>query len=232
MDINTQPLTQFARFFEATPTVKVRMVRDARLFQSDPKGYMGRAYYGLFRNALGQTHWSGSDLTTTKAKIDDVIAELRFGGKQPAKPEHYQALAEYYLHFWKRRKDTSVFEVPTTEIEIAGLRIRLTGQLGISFGGDDYVLEPYFRTQKPTRLFRQAVQYLTEEARQGVWNSNWHAAIYDVRQELILPDIRLRAQDLRIGLEGAAADFQQQWKSYDVQSARETDETVLEHSNR
>ena len=209
MEIYTQPLTAFARFFEATPRLKVTMVRDARLFQSDPQGYYLRAYYGAFRNVLRQTHWRGSDLATFEAKLDDIIAEQNI----PAKQEHYRALGKAYVSFWNPYLGASVFEVPPVETEIAGLRIRVTAEFGINFGGDDYALEPYFRVPKPTRLFRQATQFITEQARQHVWNPNWHAAIYDVRRKLILPEMRIRTQDLRIGLEGAAADFQQIWKS-------------------
>ncbi|MCH7787353.1 MAG: hypothetical protein IIC22_07570 [Chloroflexi bacterium] len=209
-------MTAFARFFEATALQKVRMVRDARLFQSDPTGYIQRAYYGSFRNALRQTHWNGTDLATFEAKLDDVIAELRSTGKQPAKPEHFRELGESYVSYWKQYPDLQVFDVPTAETEIAGLRIRVFGNVGISFGVDNYALEPYFRAPKPTRLFRQAVQYITEQARQGVWNPNWIATIYDARLKQLLPEIRVRPLDLRIGLEGAAADFQQIWRSLEL----------------
>ena len=216
MELGTQPMTAFARFFEASPTQKVKMVRDARLFQSDPQGYQGRAYYGQFRHALWLTHWRGSDLVTFEAKLDDVIAELRFKDKQPAKPEHYRVLGDAYVDYWKGYPDAQVFEVPTAETEIAGLTIRVAGIVGINLGGDEYALEPYFRAPKPTRLFRQAVQHVTEQARQGIWNPNWHANIYDVRRKLFLQDMRVRPQDLRIGLEGAAADFQQIWRSLEL----------------
>lgn len=208
MEIHTQPITAFARFFKAKPALKVRMVRDARLCQSDPKGYRLRAYYGDFRNALRRTHWNGSDLSTFEATLEDVIAQQKI-----AKQEHYRNLGKAYINFWNRYPDARVFEVQTVETEIAGLGIRVTADLGISFGGDDYVLEPYFRAPRPTRLFRQAVQYLTEQARLHVWNPNWNAAIYDVRRQLLLPQMRIRTQDIRIGLEGAAADFRQIWNS-------------------
>ena len=216
MEIDTQPMTAFARFFEATPSQKVRMVRDARLFQSDPGGYIQRAYYGAFRNALRQTHWIGHDLATFEAKLEDVVAELRLTGKQPAKLEHYKELGESYVGYWRQYPDLEVFEVPTAETEIAGLKIRITGDVGMRFGGDEYALEPYFRAPRPTRLFRQAVQYITEQARQGVWNPNWVANIYDARRRLLLQELRVRPQDLRIGLDGAAADFQQIWQSLEL----------------
>lgn len=209
MEIGTQPMTAFARFFEATPSQKVRMVRDARLFQNDPEGYTQRAYYGAFRNALRQTHWSGTDLITFEAKLEDVIAELRLTGKQPAKLEHYKELGESYVDYWRQYPDLGVFEVPTAEAEIAGLRIRIAGEMGIRIGGDEYALEPYYRAPRPTRLFRQAIQYKTEQARQGARNPNWVANICDARRRQLLPQLRVRPQDLRIGLDGAAADFQQ-----------------------
>ena len=148
------------------------------------------------------------DLATFEATLDDVIVQQNVSAKQ----EHYRLLGESYIGFWKPY-ETAVFEVPTVETDIAGLKVRVTAEFGICFGGDDYALEPYFRAPKPTRLFRQAVQYITEQARQQVWDAEWHAAIYDVRRKLILPELRIRPQDLRIGLEGASADFQQIWRS-------------------
>mgnify|MGYP001614309910 CR=1 FL=1 len=93
----------------------------------------------------------------------------------------------------------------------------MTAELGISFGGTDYALAVYFRAPKPTRLYRQAVQYLTQQARSRVWSPEWVAATYDVRRRHILPDLQIRPQDLRIALEGAAANFQQIWESLDRQ---------------
>ena len=215
MEIHTIPLTAFARFFEATPGNRVRMVRDARLFQSDPKGYQFRAYYGVFRNSLRQTHWNGTDLDTFEAMLDDAIAKLATTSRRghEAKEGNFRELGKDYISFWNQYPDTHVFEVPAVETEIAGLRLRVTAEFGIGFGGDEYALDPHFRAPKPTRLFRQAVQYITEQARQGVWNPNWIARIYDVRRKIILPELRIRPQDLRVGLEGAAADFKQQWSS-------------------
>lgn len=117
------------------------------------------------------------------------------------------------MDFWEQYPDLQVFEVPTVETEIAGLRIRISGEVGMSFGGDDYALEAYLRARRPTRLYRQAVQYITEQARQGIWNPNWIANIYDMRGKQLLQDLRVQRQDIRIGLDGAAADFQQQWRS-------------------
>lgn len=215
LEIHTMPLTAFARFFEATPAAKVRMVRDARLFQSDPDGYRMRAYYGEFRNALKRTHWQGTDLDTFEASLEEKIANLAKSARRghDAKEEHYRDLGEAYRSFWSQYPDATMFEVPPAETEIAGLKIRITAEFGVCFGGDDYVLEPYFRAPKPTRLFRQAVQYITEQARPGIWNPNWHARIYDARRKIILPEERVRPQDLRHGLRGAAADFQETWRS-------------------
>ncbi|MDO8614670.1 MAG: hypothetical protein Q7T33_02900 [Dehalococcoidia bacterium] len=215
MEINEVPLTAFARFFEATPAEKVKMVREARLFQSDPGGYALRAYYGAFRNALRRTHWKGSDLGTFGATLDDVIAEQKSAPKQ----EHYRDLGKAYVDYWNLYDEAAIFPVPDAEVEIAGLRLRVNAELGISFGGTDYALAVYLRAPKPTRLYRQSVQYLTQQARSGVWNPEWHAATYDVRRKVILPDLRIRPQDLRLALEGAAANFVQIWNSLDTQGA-------------
>lgn len=213
MQIDTQPLTAFARFFEASPSQKVTMVRDARLYQSDPSGYAQRAYYGVFRNVLKRTHWKGSDLGTFEATLEDVIAEQKVSSRQ----EHYRDLGKAYVAFWSLHDDVAVFPVPPAEMEIAGLKLRVTSELGVGFGGNDYALEVYFRAPKPTRLYRQAVQYLTQQARSSKWSPEWVVATYDVRRKLILPDLQIRPQDLRLALEGAAANFQQIWESLDRQ---------------
>ncbi len=215
MEINEVPLTAFARFFEATPSEKVKMVREARLFQGDPGGYALRAYYGAFRNALRQTHWRGSNLGTFEATLDDVIADQNSEPKR----QHYRDLSKAYIDFWKTHDDAEIFPVPVAEMEIAGLKLRVTAELGISYGGADYALAVYLRAPKPTRLYRQAVQYLTQRARSGQWNPEWTAATYDVRRRIILPDLQMRPQDLRLALEGAAANFQQIWNSLETQGA-------------
>jgi hypothetical protein len=215
MEIHTQPLTAFARFFEASPSQKVTMVRDARLYQSDPDGYVQRAYYGAFRNVLKRTHWKGSDLGTFEATLADVIAEQRITAKQ----EHYRDLGKAYVEFWAQHDDTATFSVPDAFTEIAGLKLRVTAELGISFGGEDYALAVYLRAPRPTRLYRQAVEYITQQAKSRVWHPEWHAATYDVRRRVILRDLQIRPQDLRLALEGAAANFQQIWKSLETQSA-------------
>jgi hypothetical protein len=214
MEIGRQPMTAFARFFEATPAEKVKMVRDARLFQSDPAGYAQRSYYASFRNVLRRTHWSDSDLGTFEATLDDVIAELNSQPKQ----QHYRDLGKAYIDYWRNYGDASIFRVRAVEMEIAGLKLRVAPEVGVSFGGDSYALEVYFRAQPPTRLYRHSVQYLAQQAKaKSAWNPDLRPAIYDVRRRKILDDLQIRPQDLRLALEGAAANFQQIWESLDRQ---------------
>ena len=223
VEVGTLAMTAFARFFEATPQRKVTMVRDARLFQAEPLKYKYRAYYGAFRNALRQTHWKGTDLPTFEAKLDDVTEELRLAGRKgnASKRERYQNLGNSYVRFWGQYDDIELIRIPEiyTEIhtQIAGLKIRVSAELGVRISGVEYALDPYFRKPRPTKLFREATWVLTEQARQNTWDSRWTAAVYDVDRRIILPEPRItNPRDLIAGLEGAAANFLQIWKVLEI----------------
>ena len=218
MEIGIQPVTAFARFFEATPGNSVKVVRDARLFQSDPGSYIKRAYYGPFLSALKQTHWKGTDLATFESKLEDVVMEIAGSNSKgrAAKEKRYRDLGKDYITYWQQYPDSQPFEVPEAVTAIAKLRLCVTAELGIRVGSDEFALEPYFRLPQPTRLYRQAIQHITQQARQNVWHSDWIAAIYDVDRKTRLPDICVNPRDLGIALQGAAANFIQIWNSIEL----------------
>lgn len=205
MEIGTIPMTAFARFYEATPPAKVIMVREARLMVSDPRGYRGRDYYLDLRNTLRQTHWATNDIATFEAALGPLVAHQVIPGKK----EHYQKVGDAYIAFWKKRGAT-FFRVPDCLIDIAGLKIRVAPEVGMSYGGDKLALKLALPAPRPTRQFRQAVQYLTAQGR-GEWPHDWQAALWDVRREEVLPPVSV-PRDLALALEGQAMAFQEIWK--------------------
>jgi len=205
MEIGNVAIATFARFFEATPSGRVRVVRDARLFQSDPKSYAKRDYYFDLRNTLRQTHWQTNDISTFEAALDPLIAKQTIPGKQ----EHVRTIGRAYIDFWKKR-DAQFFRVAPSIVEITGLRIHVVAEVGMRYNGDNLALKLALAAPKPTRHFRQVIQYLTTE---GLRNRpNLQQAIWDVRREEILPHVPI-PRDFRLALEGEAVAFRQIWES-------------------
>ena len=182
------------------------MVRDARLMVSDPRGYRSRGYYFQLRNTLSQTHWLTNDISTFENALDPLVAEQTKQGKK----EHYRQIGDSYIDLWKKR-DASYFKIPSTDLEVAGLKIRISAEVGMSFGGDDLALKLWLNSPRPTRSYRQAIQYLTEEG-SGGWHQNWQTALWDVRRLETLPRVSI-PKDFALALEGQAMAFQQIWKS-------------------
>lgn len=211
MEIKSVPIATFARFYEATGPRKVTMVRDARIFQSDPTGYSGRDYYRDFRNTLKQTHWQTNKISTFEAALDALVAEQTIAGKQ----EHYRTLGEAYIKVWKKH-DAHFFRVPTVSLEIAGLNIRVVTEVGMRFHGDNLALKLLLTAPRPTRQFRQAVQHLTARGRDPSWRADLQAAIWDVRREEILPQLPI-PKDFQLALEGQAMAFRQIWDSLEAE---------------
>ncbi len=70
---NQIPMASFARFYEATGPQKVRIVRDARMYLSDPMGDAGRDYNWDFRNTLKWTHWQTDGISFFEAALAPLI---------------------------------------------------------------------------------------------------------------------------------------------------------------
>ncbi len=211
MEIKAVAIATFARFYGATGPQKVKMVRDARLFQSDPRGYSARDYYGDFRRALRQTHWQTDNIATFEAKLDSLVATQTI----PGKSEHYRELGEAYIKFWKKH-DAHFFRVPDASITVAELDIRVVTEVGMRYGQDRLALKLLLTAQKPTRQFRQAIQHLTDEARRGTRSANLQPGIWDVRREDVLPRVSI-PKDFQLALEGQATAFRQIWDSLDAE---------------
>lgn len=209
MEIKPVAIATFARFYGATGPQKVKIVRDARLFQSDPKGYGGRDYYANFRNALKQTHWQTNDIKTFEGALDSLVEEQRDAVKQ----EHYRELGESYIRFWKK-KGGDFFAVPTVSLSLAGLTIRVATEVGMKSKGDTLALKLLLSAPAPTRGFRQAIQHLTSRASRNKWPTDYQALIWDVRREEILTPVSI-PKDLHVALQGQAMAFQGMWESLD-----------------
>jgi hypothetical protein len=208
MEIRNVPVAAFARFSEATMGQRVRVVRDARLYRSDPTSYAQRDYYFDLRNTLRKTHWQpGSHgLEAFEAAIDPMVARQKARGKA----EHYRVISAAYLDFWQKR-DAQFFAIPPSHVDLAGLAINVTAEIGMKYGGDNLALKLVLTAPKPTRHFRQVIQFLSDEAYE---NRAFQPAIWDVRRHEILPRVPT-PRDFRLALEGDAMAFQQIWQSLD-----------------
>lgn len=211
MEIRPVAVATFARFYEAPGLQQERMVREARLMQADSKGYIGRDYYGAFRNALAETHWQSGDLDAFEYVLDGLVDSQ----KSPQRQEKYRILGERYLDFFRKHPNARLFTVPTIYATFAGLEMRVSTEIGMSYEGDDLALKLYLRApQKPTRAFRLAIEHITHRARQGVWNPNWRSAILDLHRGVIRYP-RPIPQRFDIVIDGQATMFQYYWNRID-----------------
>ena len=208
MTLSDVPVATFARFYEATGPQKVRMVRDSRLYQSDPRGYIARDYYLDFRNTLRQTHWATNDIATFEAALDGVIDKQKVAGKR----EHYRQLGDAYINFWKKREGAEFFNIEREFVPVAGLSIRVGIETGVKIHGDELAVKFSFAAPRPTRAFRQVVQHLTGKALTP--SPMLQPVICDVRREELLPTVPI-PKDFQMALEGQAGAFRQIWESLD-----------------
>lgn len=135
--------------------------------------------------------------------------------KVRGRAEHYKAISDAYLDFWKKR-DAQFFRIPSHDTDLAGLTIHVTAEVGMRYDGNNLALKIVFTAPKPTRHFRQVIQFLSDEAYE---DRPLQPAIWDVRRQEILPRVPT-PRDFRLALEGDAMAFQQIWRSLD----REQDE--------
>jgi hypothetical protein len=192
---------------------RVRVVRDARLYRSDPKSYGARDYYFELRNTLRKTHWLGEDngLGAFEAAVESMLSRLKVKGKA----DHYKVISAAYIEFWKER-GAQFFRIPPASVDLAGLPINVSAEVGMRYDGNNLALKIVFTAPKPTRHFRQVIQFLSDEAFE---NRSIQPAIWDVRRGEILPRVPT-PRDFRLALEGDAMAFQQIWQGLD----REHDE--------
>ena len=200
------PIGSFARFYEARPADQVRIVRDIRTRLMDPDGYTGRDYYHQLRSEIRKTHWSTNDISAFEGALNPFLERTREDRR-----EHYRSISESYIDFWTAR-DASYFSVGSTSVEIGGLEVTVTPEVGMTFGKDSYALKIWFNAKRPTRPARQLIQYMMERAGclSADWQDNWQMAIWDLRRKSILPSLRT-ARDFELGILGQAAAFIRIW---------------------
>lgn len=211
MEVHPIAMSSFARFYEATGPEKVKMVREARLFQSNPDMYKARDYYYDIRNTLRQTHWSTGDVATFENALEGLCARQRQEGKEA----HIRAIGESYIQFWRSRH-IQLVSLPPAQVTLARLPIRVSVELGVIYNGDHLALKLWFNSPRPTRAYRQTVKFLIDEVTAaGEWPRAFQPAILDVRRGEILPPVPI-PRDLRRALEGQAGAFLQIWSGFDA----------------
>lgn len=200
-------MATFARFYDATSAEKVSIIRDTRMFVADRESYVLRDYYAGLRNTLRQTHWATGDLSTFEDALSDLLAQQRILPKK----EHYEKLGQAYIKYWQRQ-NAIYFEVEDTTIEIAGLPILITPEFGMRHHGDNLAVKLWLGAPQPKRTFRQAIQYLMDEAQRRGWRTDLQPVLFDVRREVILPRVSL-PKDFPSAMAGQAAAFRYMWDS-------------------
>ena len=209
------PLSSFARFYEANPSKQVTVVRDIRTRLIDPEGYFARDYYGSLRGVLRKTHWATGKLDTFENALAPLLARTRMDKKL-----HYQILGESYIDFWRSR-NASCFHVESVDVEIAGLTIVVTPEVGMRTGNDYQALKIWFNAKSPTRPARQVIHYLMDQANLigNDWQDRWHSGLLDIRRKNIPLPVRT-ARDFELGITGQVAAFLQIWEELDRRAGR------------
>lgn len=201
-------MATFARFYDASASEKTRLVREARGFLIDREHYTHRAYYYALLNTLSHTHWYTKDIADFENERDAMLAHV----STPHRVENYRKVSEAYISFWHKQQDAQFFRIPVAEIEIAGLTILINPEVGLRRHGDELVLKLWLSALPPKRSYRQAVQYLMEQAQRQGWQQHSEPALWDVRREEIMPHVRT-PRDFAMNILGQAAAFRQMWDS-------------------
>lgn len=203
-------MATFARFYNAPASARERIVREARTFLIDPKGYPARSYYWALLNTFKQTHWNTHDVTDFETAFPAMIEKLPEKKGKESRKDHYQKIGKAYLEFWSSQQDPQFFKVPPTRIEIHGLNILVNPEVGLKRYGDELALKLWLAAQGPNLAYRQAIQYLMTEAQNQGWEQHLQPAIWDVRRKQILPNVRLARGFERV-IRSQAAAFRVHW---------------------
>ena len=209
--VNERPtigMATFARFYDAPASAKVRIVRDTLTNWANPEGYKQRDYYWAFRNTLKRTHWTTND----PFDFDFAVGGMVEGLNRDHQRQHYEVLSQAYLDFWGSQPDAQFFSVLPTRLEIAGLVILVNPEVGLRRHGDTLALKLWLNAPRPKKQFRQALQYLMEEAQERGWDRELQPALWDVRRGEIMPRPSV-ARDFSWNIRGQAAAFREMWDS-------------------
>ena len=209
-------IASFAKFYEVRPAAQVRIVRDIRSRMMDPERYFARDFYWPLRNLLRTTHWATGDIGT----FENAMQPFVYGLQDTRKKASYRILCESYVDFWKRSGAT-YFPIQTASVEIDGLTIVVSPEVGMRIGDDFQALKLWFNSIQPTRQARQIVIHLMDRANaiNDHWQKRWHSGIWDVRRARI-PLVVRPARDFELGLAGQIAAFLQIWNRLDEEAHR------------
>ena len=70
-----------------------------------------------------------------------------FGLSDRRKQTNYLEIGEHYIEYWKRRSG-ALFQVPAASVEINGLTVRVTPEVGLQTGEDHQVLKLWFNAPR------------------------------------------------------------------------------------
>ena len=84
----------------------------------------------------------------------------------------------------------------------------------MSYHGDNLALKLWLPAPRPTRPFRQVIQYLTELRDYPDWRQEWQKSLWDVRREEVLQRVSI-PKDFGITVEAQAVAFLQIWNRFD-----------------
>ena len=203
-------MATFARFYNAPASGRELIVKEARTFLIDPKGYLQRSYYWALLNTLRQTHWNTHDLSDFKIALEETLERLPNTKGKESRKDHYNKIGQAYLEFWYKQQDAQFFKIPPARIEIQGLTILVNPEVGLRRHGDELALKLWLSSPRPNLGFRQAIQYLMAEAQSQGWERHLQPALWDVRRKEILPNVRLARGFERV-IRSQAAAFRVHW---------------------
>ena len=178
-------MTTFARFYAATQTEGVRVVRQALTNSVVPNASVGRDYYRTFRNTLRPTHWTTGNIADFEYSIDRMILSLR----QEQQRNNYRVRSQEYVAFWRKQENAGAtfFKVPPTKLKLAEIELRVNPEVGMSQPGDNLALKLWFAAQRPKLQYRRALQYIMETAQGQGWVPGLQLAVWDIQRGEILP---------------------------------------------
>ena len=209
-------MATFARFYNAPASGRERIVKEARTFLIDPKGYPQRSYYWALLNTLKQTHWSTHDLSDFEIALEETLEKLPNTKGKESRKDHYHKIGQAYLKFWSEQQDAQFFKIPPTRIEIQGLTILVNPEVGLRRHGDELALKLWLSSPRPNLAFRQAIQHLMAEAQSQGWERHLQPALWDVRRKEILPNVRLARGFERV-IRSQAAAFRIHWDDLGIE---------------
>ena len=127
-------------------------------------------------------------------------------------------IVESYISFWNTR-DTAYFSVIPVDVDLAGLTVSVSPEVGMRVEGAYQVLKLWLNSDRPTRAAQQIFVYFMERAREQSeqWQDFWHVGVWDVRRSNIPLHIRT-ARDFELGLIGQVAAFLQIWNELEQQT--------------